>query len=62
MISNITSPCWQASAFLLTCQEQEADFSEKITTTQRFYPEYFRVAFYGNGFPPNIQVLFFADW
>lgn len=35
--------------------EQEASFCDKIASTQRFYPEYFRVGYFGRGFPPNLQ-------
>lgn len=36
--------------------EQEASFWEKIKNISRFPPEYFRVGFYGKGFPPNLEV------
>eukprot|EP01133_Synstelium_polycarpum_P003665 gene3665-4219_t len=34
---------------------QEADLYEKIVNVERFYSEYFRVGYYGRGFPTNIQ-------
>ncbi|EFA84626.1 DOCK family protein [Heterostelium album PN500] len=34
---------------------QEADFYERILSTERFYSEYFRVGYYGRKFPQTIQ-------
>jgi len=36
-------------------QRKEASFYENIVETERFYPEYFRVGYYGKGFPSTLQ-------
>ena len=37
--------------------KSQSSFFEKIVTVERYPPEYFRVFFYGRGFPPSLQVF-----
>lgn len=38
-----------------TILRQRASYMEDIVTKERYYPEYFRVGFYGRGFPASIR-------